>query len=292
MEKLFSWGVTSFVVSIAIAFALGTLALNDYGLAKFFFVVATADAVGGAIIGINHSGFRAWLQGVLLFAAGGCICVLLYLSFRYVDSKKSELQPATPALHVSPTQTPTTSAQLANQPETARLTKHAAKHPSSIHVPEPRPDYISQHEAEWAQPIRQNPATTVNVEPGAVASFGQQGGITASQVNILNQGEPIAKITYSQTGNAVTIKTSGRIEPISLVLFFDVDVDLVSDGLGTCMMCGNGRLNDSSGIPDKKTIWIFRSEPPFLPDNPITVIFSSKSSARLLKVEVGPRGPS
>jgi hypothetical protein len=129
------------------------------------------------------------------------------------------------------------------------------------------------------------------VEPGGVVSFGQQGGITAGQVNILNQGEPVAKLTYSQVGNTVAIQTSGRIEPTSLVLFFDVDVVLVSEGVGTCMMCGNGRLNDSSGLPDKKTIWIFWGEPPFLADRPISVTFSSESAARLLKVEAGPRSP-
>jgi hypothetical protein len=90
MQWLFSWEVTSVVVVLAITVALGTLPLKDFGLAKFFFVIAAADAIGGTIMGISRSGLSIKWQGVLVFAAGGCICLLLFLSLRYVDSKKEK----------------------------------------------------------------------------------------------------------------------------------------------------------------------------------------------------------
>ncbi len=88
MERLFSWEVTSWVVGIAISCAIGILALNDFRLAKFFFLIAAADATGGTIMSISRSGLNVWWQGVLVFAAGGCICLFLFVSIRYVDSKK------------------------------------------------------------------------------------------------------------------------------------------------------------------------------------------------------------
>jgi len=94
---------------------------------------------------------------------------------------------------------------------------------------------------------------------------------------------------FSQIGNTVTVKASGRIDSPSLAFFFDVDVSLSSYKLHTCMGCGNGRLNDSNGLPDKKTIWIFWASPPFVPGELLSVTFSSATPAKLLKVTMGPR---
>jgi hypothetical protein len=96
MEWLFSWEVTSVVVALAISVALGVLALNDFWPAKFLFLIAAADAIGGTIMSISRSGLSASWQGVLVFVAGGSICLLLFLSFRYVDSKKDKASANSP----------------------------------------------------------------------------------------------------------------------------------------------------------------------------------------------------
>ncbi len=95
-------------------------------------------------------------------------------------------------------------------------------------------------------------------------------------------------LTYSQTGNTVAVRPSGRIDSHSLAFFFDVDVSLVSS---TCIRCGNGRLKDSNGVPDNKTLWIFWASPPLTPDDPLSVTFSSATPAKLLKVTIGPQPP-
>ncbi len=92
---------------------------------------------------------------------------------------------------------------------------------------------------------------------------------------------------FSQTGNTVTVKPSGRIDSPSIAFFFDVDVSLLST-LGTCISCGSGRLKDSNGVPDNKTIWIFWASP-FIPDDPLSITFSSATPAKLLQVTRGPR---
>lgn len=47
MEWLFSWEVGSWVVGGAIAAAFSFLALDDFKLAKLFFLLAAGDAIGG-----------------------------------------------------------------------------------------------------------------------------------------------------------------------------------------------------------------------------------------------------
>ena len=106
---------------------------------------------------------------------------------------------------------------------------------------------------------------------------------------ILGSDRLPATLTYSQRGNTVTVKPSRGIELTSLVFVFDVKVSLLSHTLGTCMSCGNGRVKDSHGFPDNKTIWIFWASPPFIPDRPLSMTFSSAAPAKLLKVISGPR---
>jgi hypothetical protein len=86
-----------------------------------------------------------------------------------------------------------------------------------------------------------------------------------------------------QQGNTVVLTAvGGRVEPVSFGLIFDAEVTLVSTGVGTCMSCGDGRLNDSQGKPDKKTIWVFWRSPALLPEEPITLTFKSATPANLV----------
>jgi len=85
-----------------------------------------------------------------------------------------------------------------------------------------------------------------------------------------------------QQGNSVVISAvGGRVEPVSFGLIFDTEVTLVSSGSGSCMSCGDGRLNDAQGQPSKKTIWLFWRSPALLPDEPVTVTFKSDAPAKL-----------
>ena len=116
---------------------------------------------------------------------------------------------------------------------------------------------------------------------------------TDSRENAIGgQDKSSVTLTYSQMGDIVTVKPSGRMDSTSLAFFFDVDVSLTSHSLGACASCGSGRLKDSNGVPDNKTIWIFWGPPPFTPDDPLSITFSSASPAKLLSVSWGPRLPT
>ena len=141
---------------------------------------------------------------------------------------------------------------------------------------------------------------TITVQPGAAVSVGQKGGITVGQINLLKEDQSPIALTYSQeTGSnippytsTVTVSTSRRIDATTLVLVFDSDVDLPSSiPVGSCMTCGMGRINDSSGHPDNHTIWIFWMSPPFIPERPLRVPVSSSAPAKLIKVSRGPQLP-
>jgi hypothetical protein len=98
MELLFSWEVTSVVVGIAIAIGLGVLALDDFRLAKTFFLLATADALGGVVMWGIKIPFPHWGKLTFVFLLTGTIGVLGFLSLGYVDRKeeaKKELKQRT-----------------------------------------------------------------------------------------------------------------------------------------------------------------------------------------------------
>ncbi len=136
------------------------------------------------------------------------------------------------------------------------------------------------------------PATIINA-PRGVVSTGQQGGVTAGTINIYppSPAQVPTAITHTQDGNTITLRTNNRIDSVSLVLRFDADVSFVSNSMGSCMQCGNGSLNGPDGRPDLKTIWPFWTFPAFLPENPLTVKFSSAAPAKLLGVSKGPPNP-
>jgi len=204
MEMLFSWKITSFVVGIAITFALGTLALNDYGLAKFCFVIATVDALGGTIFCIWRSGLNVWWQGVLVFVAGGCICLLLFLSLRYVDSKKAKVTANSP-LQEQPVH------KDAAVPDAKKLfPQRAPIAPSKPHHhPLPHEDELQsgRSNAQYSQTGTSNQKTIVGNNAPVQTMIDSPGGIQAGRdVNITGKITPPPRyIPQSRFAAAVSI---------------------------------------------------------------------------------------
>jgi hypothetical protein len=111
MDWLFSWEVTSVVVPLCIGAAIGVLALNDFKLAKSCFLLAAAEAVGGLVMAVSHSGANGVWRAIIAFFACGVVGVLLLLSWDYVESKRQPALPAAPSqaqnsLTVIPSPTP------------------------------------------------------------------------------------------------------------------------------------------------------------------------------------------
>lgn len=90
MEWLFSWEVTSFAISIFIAIGLGVLALDDFRVAKLFFLLAAADAIGAIIMWGIKTDLPPITRIPILFLVGGVLVVLLAQSFRYVARKEED----------------------------------------------------------------------------------------------------------------------------------------------------------------------------------------------------------
>jgi len=154
--------------------------------------------------------------------------------------------------------------------------------------PEPRP--------ETPNPAGTNSILTgsVTVQPGGVASIGQQGGITAGQVNVYGTNSGPIKLTANQDGNTITISTNRRIDSLSVRLFFDADITGWSMSVRCSQRCmEGGRWNDSSGKADLKTIWTGWGQafPALTPDHPLEISLSASSPARLLRFEWEDRPP-
>lgn len=142
---------------------------------------------------------------------------------------------------------------------------------------------------EGAKPAPRSPTPTINAEPGSVVSIGQQGGITAGQVNVYNPPPPAPKLVWSQNGNTITLRSTGQIESPSIVLHFDQEVTAVEFNAGTGMdVIGPGQVNGPDGKPDPRTIWIYRGFPALSEDAPISVTFSSIVPAKLVGITRGP----
>lgn len=88
MEWLFSWEVASWFVGGFIAAALAFVALSDFKLAKLFFLLAAADAMGGIAMWGAKSEFPRWFSTISVVSLCGAIGFLLLLSMRYVHSKR------------------------------------------------------------------------------------------------------------------------------------------------------------------------------------------------------------
>jgi hypothetical protein len=93
MEWLFSWEVSSVVVPSLAGAALTFLALDDFKLAKSFFLIAAADASGGVIMWGAKTQRPLWQTSVVVFVMMGSIGILTVLAFRYVEKKREEKQP-------------------------------------------------------------------------------------------------------------------------------------------------------------------------------------------------------
>lgn len=127
----------------------------------------------------------------------------------------------------------------------------------------------------------QPPANEQQCQTGSICNQNSTNNGTQTVVNGSIPGE----INAVQNGKSVVISAvGGSVEPVSIGLIFDTEVSLRSIVPLSCMSCGDGRINDADGQPDKKTIWVFWKSPALLPDNPITVTFSSNVPATLLRV--------
>jgi hypothetical protein len=99
MDWLFSWEVTSVLVTLFISIGLGVLALGDFRLAKTVFVLAAVDAISGTISWGLNTTLPGWVRTGIVFALTGGLGVLCVQSLRYVDGKKPadiEAQPRFP----------------------------------------------------------------------------------------------------------------------------------------------------------------------------------------------------
>lgn len=169
------------------------------------------------------------------------------------------------------------------------------QHPTRVHPALP------DSEGPKAQRTTERSAPIV-VQPGAVASFGQQGGITAGQVIVTEESSIPLTLNYSQESISspdptlfpyalrVTVTPNRRNEGTSLVLIFDGPVKVPMLRF-SCMECGTGRINDASGAPDEKTVWAFWNSPPFMPNRPAVFIVQSEHQVRLINVAAGPKSP-
>jgi uncharacterized membrane protein YidH (DUF202 family) len=88
MKWLFSWEVTSWAFGIFVGIALSVLALDDFKLAKAFFLLALADAMGGIVMGVAKSQLSPWVALLTVFIGTGLAGVLGLMSWQYVNRKK------------------------------------------------------------------------------------------------------------------------------------------------------------------------------------------------------------
>jgi len=86
---LLSWEAVSAVVAFFAGSAFAVLAMNDFKLAKTFFLIAAVDGAGGIIMWGTKEQLPTWLTAVIIFILVGGIGTLTFLAFRYVDGKKA-----------------------------------------------------------------------------------------------------------------------------------------------------------------------------------------------------------
>ncbi|HEV7219849.1 MAG TPA: hypothetical protein VGN39_13325, partial [Terriglobales bacterium] len=89
-EWLFRWDITSVVVPACVGIAFAVLAFDDFKLSKVFFLIAAADASGGALMWGIKTENRSWQTLLVIFAVVGSIGVLTVLCFWYVNGKENQ----------------------------------------------------------------------------------------------------------------------------------------------------------------------------------------------------------
>jgi hypothetical protein len=94
MEWLFSWEVASWFIAGFIAAAFAFLAMDDFRLAKLFFLLAAADAAGGIVMWGTKANLPGWQRTVIIFLLCGAVGVLCVQAFRYVDMKRGSKEGA------------------------------------------------------------------------------------------------------------------------------------------------------------------------------------------------------
>jgi hypothetical protein len=104
VEWLFSWEVASWFIAAFIAAAFAFLAMDDFKLAKLFFLLAAANAVGGIAIWGAKCSLPGWQRNAIIFLLCGGLGVLCTQAFRYVDAKRREKE--SPKDQVLPTTLP------------------------------------------------------------------------------------------------------------------------------------------------------------------------------------------
>lgn len=233
---------------------------------------------------------------VVLVMAGLAGVVGLLLSTAAVDKYRQE-HPE------SPVQTPPPRAISESTRQSTAEAKNGEGHHNSPKGVQPEVSRVAEDKIPPQQLPNKSASLpqSVTVKSGGVASFGQQGGITAGQVNVFTtEDQSPLTLEISQRvepggppyKTSVTIKPSRSLHTPNFALFFDREVQLISSHTpgGMRVNAGEGTLNDSTGKPDDKTVWIFWSYPPL--DGPMSVTVASDTTpAKLLKVGRGPKSP-
>jgi hypothetical protein len=88
MEWLSSWEVTSFVVGALVGCAFAVLGMDDFRLARLFFLLAAADAAGGIVMWGIKANLPEWQRSLLVFLLCGAVGVLCVQAFRYVGARR------------------------------------------------------------------------------------------------------------------------------------------------------------------------------------------------------------
>jgi hypothetical protein len=90
MEWLLSWDVTAWIVGLAVPLAFGFAVAEDFKLARVFFLLAAADAIGGIAMWGTKTDLPLWAKILIVFVSAGVVGVLTMLSLKYVDHKEAD----------------------------------------------------------------------------------------------------------------------------------------------------------------------------------------------------------
>ncbi len=169
-------------------------------------------------MGINRSGFSVWWQGVLVFAAGGCVCLLFFLAFRYVDNKKEKATVNSP-LQEQPVQKDTAVPDVKRPlPQPASIASSSPQHHSSPHEDVLQSGHSN---AQSAQSGTGNKQTIAGHDAPVQTMIDSPGGIQAiGDVNITGKVTPPPRfIPQSKFAAAVSIlKTAPAGSKVSFTI--------------------------------------------------------------------------
>jgi hypothetical protein len=244
-EWLFSWGVTSVVAGFCASCALFFVGMSDYRLAKVFFLIAAADAIGGVLMWGHKSTLPHWAIALIVFAAVGGIAVLTLQAFWYSDRKQAK---TTPDKAPDNRQDKVT---LGDQKTTAVTPAPAIK--TEVHRAPPKPP----------REIAQQPIL--------------------AHIRIASQQTIASTNPALPYGLEVIVQTDQAIQPVAFVFECDGEIGEGRGGLisgGVYSLAGMGVIKDH---PNWFVIkW---SSPPFLPGTPIRLTLFSKTLIRVTELK-------